>query len=226
MRDGGGLAGAVRAEHAVDGALLDEQVDAVDRPVVAEGLDEARRLDGGGGGRHGGSFPSRRWSAGHAESMGATAHTALTRRSHALPAPHIRASRAGFESRGSRSVRSSAAHPYLDPAGCHSWPLKRPFEGEKWQLAGEPFSSGARLGELPLLALKAPVRGREVATHLGGRTVQELRRMGRAERGRATARGEAVRRRRAAGPRRRGGSARTAARAPRSPRAAAPGRRA
>ena len=36
--DGGGLAGAVRAEHAVDGAGLHAEVDAVDRAVVAEDL--------------------------------------------------------------------------------------------------------------------------------------------------------------------------------------------
>ena len=41
-----GLAGAVRAEHAVDGAAAHGQVDAVDGPDRAEDLDEAGGLDG------------------------------------------------------------------------------------------------------------------------------------------------------------------------------------
>ena len=44
--DGGGLAGAVRSEDAVDGAGLHAEVDAVDRPVVAEHLHESLGLDG------------------------------------------------------------------------------------------------------------------------------------------------------------------------------------
>ena len=47
--DGGGLAGAVRAEHAVDGAGANGQVDAVDGAVVAEDLDEALGLHRGCG---------------------------------------------------------------------------------------------------------------------------------------------------------------------------------
>ncbi len=44
--DGGGLAGAVGSEDAVDGAGLDAEVDAVDRPVLAEHLHEPLGLDG------------------------------------------------------------------------------------------------------------------------------------------------------------------------------------
>ena len=44
--DGGGLAGAVGAEHAVDGAGPHLQIDAVDGAIVAEDFDEAFRLDG------------------------------------------------------------------------------------------------------------------------------------------------------------------------------------
>ena len=44
--DGGGLAGAVGAEHAVDGADGHVQIDAVDGALRAEGLDEAVSLDG------------------------------------------------------------------------------------------------------------------------------------------------------------------------------------
>jgi hypothetical protein len=39
--DGGGLAGAVRAEEAEDGAFLDLQIDAVDRGYGAEALGQA-----------------------------------------------------------------------------------------------------------------------------------------------------------------------------------------
>ena len=49
--DRGGLAGAVGAEQAVDGAAADRQVNAVQGPRGAEGLDQAARLDGV---RHGG----------------------------------------------------------------------------------------------------------------------------------------------------------------------------
>jgi hypothetical protein len=44
--DGGGLAGAVGPEHAVDRLAGDGEVDAVDRAGGAEGLAEARGLDG------------------------------------------------------------------------------------------------------------------------------------------------------------------------------------
>ena len=57
----GGLAGAVRAEHAVDRAGGHGQVDAVHRPGVAERLDQARGLDGEAGCRvaHGSSLRCR-----------------------------------------------------------------------------------------------------------------------------------------------------------------------
>ncbi len=44
--DGGGLARAVRAEHAVDGAGANAEVYAVDCTIAAEGLDESVGLDG------------------------------------------------------------------------------------------------------------------------------------------------------------------------------------
>ena len=44
--DGGGLAGPVRAEDAVDAAPTDREVDAVDRPRLPEPLDQAGGLDG------------------------------------------------------------------------------------------------------------------------------------------------------------------------------------
>src|SRR5690606_877256 len=47
--DGGGLAGAVRAEDAVDGSGTDREVDAVHGAGAAERLDEGGGLDGEGG---------------------------------------------------------------------------------------------------------------------------------------------------------------------------------
>jgi len=43
--DGGGLAGPVRAQHAVDRPGADGEVDAVDRARLAEGLHQAGRFD-------------------------------------------------------------------------------------------------------------------------------------------------------------------------------------
>ena len=55
--DRGGLAGAVGAEHAVDRAATNGEIDAVDGLGVAEGLDEAGDFDGEwGGGWHGRSI--------------------------------------------------------------------------------------------------------------------------------------------------------------------------
>ena len=44
---GGRLPGAVRAEQAEDGALLDLEIDAVERADVAERLDQSSCADGG-----------------------------------------------------------------------------------------------------------------------------------------------------------------------------------
>jgi hypothetical protein len=45
-RDCGGLAGAVRAEHAEHAALLEFEIDAVERRGLPVALDEAVSLDG------------------------------------------------------------------------------------------------------------------------------------------------------------------------------------
>src|SRR6478735_11385535 len=130
---GGGLAGAVRAEHAEDLAAPDLEVDAVDRPEVVEGLDETSGRDGQVGVRYschgsrltcpGFTAPSRRfqliaWFT-HPRKWSSTAGSPATEIAVSSPRRHSQASSSaagpltttsGSPSRGSTFAMSSSSY--------------------------------------------------------------------------------------------------------------------